>query len=237
MSEVNGFAVVAHELKSPISTIRQLALGMDFDDLALCKQNRSKLISVSDHAIRQVNDLLKISRLEDGLFEMEPVSARSICNDVLAELDDLFISANRRISTKFTNRSHLVYANREMLRSIIYNFCVNALNYSESGTISEILVQDTKQRISRNRETDRVRISVRDFGPALPPSIWYKVRHDLYDIPEEIAMRPGNAGLGLYISSQFSRAMNCQISAVRHKDGTTFSITLPVSEQLSLFGD
>ena len=72
VSEVGGLAVVAHELKSPLAAMRQLALSMDFQDDSLkeLQNTRKQLINISERALRQVNDLTKIARLEDGLFEM-----------------------------------------------------------------------------------------------------------------------------------------------------------------------
>ena len=53
--------------------------------------------------------------------------------------------------------------------------------------------------------------------------------------PTEIAMRPGSSGLGLFIASKFSRYMNASVGAVRHRDGTSFFVELPISKQASLF--
>ena len=53
--------------------------------------------------------------------------------------------------------------------------------------------------------------------------------------PTSIAMRPGSSGLGLYIASKFSRYMNANVGAIRHRDGTSFYVELLVSKQASLF--
>ena len=79
-TEVNGIFIAAHELKSPLTLLRQLALSMDLEDEMSLKDTQSKMIQVSERALRQVNDLTKISRLEDGLFELEPVSVRAVCD-------------------------------------------------------------------------------------------------------------------------------------------------------------
>ena len=48
-------------------------------------------------------------------------------------------------------------------------------------------------------------------------------------------MRPGSSGLGLFIASRFSRYMNAEMGAIRHSDGTSFYVELPVSRQARLF--
>ena len=227
-SEVNGIFVAAHELKSPLALMRQLALSMDLDDKKSITKTKSQMIQVSERALRQVSDLTKVSRLEDGLFELEPVSVRAVCDEVTSELRFLYRKNHREIKEKYTNKSRLVIANREMLYSVIYNFCANAMHYSGDNTRSELSVRD---------KGNSVQISVRDFGPALPISVWRDLKRGFINEPTSIAMRPGSSGLGLYIASKFSRYMNGDVSAIRHRDGTSFILELPVSTQASLFGD
>ena len=67
-SEVNGIFVAAHELKAPLALMRQLALCLDSSDPKKVENYRDKLVSVSERAMKQVSDLSKIARLEDGYF-------------------------------------------------------------------------------------------------------------------------------------------------------------------------
>ena len=224
--EVDGILVAAHELKAPLAVLRQLALSFDEMD-AESEHIRSEMVSVSERAIKQVNDLTKIRRLEDGLFEMEPVAVRAVCDDVTRELAYLFSYNRRDLFIKYSNRSKLVTANRDLLYSVIYNFLLNAMHYSGDGTRAELTVKDF---------CGKVKILVRDYGPALPMEVWREMRRGWIDKPTSIAMRPGSSGLGLYIASKFSEYMNAKVGAVRHRDGTSFFVELPVSKQASLLG-
>lgn len=225
-SEVNNILVAAHELKAPVSILRQLALSLDYAEKDDFERIKGEMISVSDRAIRQINDLTRISRLEDALFPMEPVSIRAVCDDVTRELLYLFRYNNRDLRINYKNTSRLVVANRDLLSSIIYNFCLNAMHYSTEETKSEITIRD---------RAGFVRFSVRDFGPTLPVDVWREIKRGFVSRPTSIAMRPGSSGLGLYIASKFSRFMHCDIGAIRHRDGTSFFVDLPVSNQISLF--
>ncbi|MDO5474813.1 MAG: HAMP domain-containing sensor histidine kinase [Candidatus Saccharibacteria bacterium] len=224
-SEVDGILVAAHELKAPLAVLRQLALSIG-EMNSEGEEIRSEMVQISERAIRQVNDLAKIRRLEDGLFKMEPVAVREVCDDVSREISSLFKFNNRDLSVHYSNRSKLVMANRELLRSVIYNFLVNAMHYSNEETKSELIVRELG---------GKVRILVRDFGPALPNDIWKELRNGWIKKPTSIAMRPGSSGLGLYIASKFSRYMNAEVGATRHRDGTSFFVNLPISKQMSLF--
>lgn len=224
-SEVDSILLVAHELKAPLSVLRQLAFLLESEDPAT-NSIRSDMISVSERAIKQVNDLSKIARLEDGLFKMEPVSVRAVCDDVVRELQYLFSCNHRALSVKYSNHHKLVTANRELLYSVVYNFLLNAMHYSSTGTRSELRVKDRKGKVT---------VNIRDFGPALPLDIWRELQHGWIKKPTSIAMRPGSSGLGLYIASKFSHYMQINVGAVRHRDGTSFYIELPVSTQARLF--
>lgn len=224
--EVDGILVAAHELKAPLAVLRQLALSFDgMDDKN--ERIRHEMVNVSERAIKQVNDLAKVKRLDDRLFEMEPVAVRAVCDDVTRELAHLFGVSRRNLKIKYSNRSRLVVANRELLHSVIYNFLLNAMHYSDAETISTLTVKD---------KNNFVRIDIRDFGPALPNNIWREMRDGFVKQPTSIAMRPGSSGLGLYIASKFSYYMNAKVGAVRHRDGTSFYVELPVSRQAVLPG-
>ena len=224
-AEVDGILVAAHELKAPLAVIRQLALSFDEMD-APNEHIRSEMISVSERAIKQVNDLAKIRRLSDGLFEMEPVAVRAVCDDVTRELSYLFRFNKRDLLIRYSNKAKLVTANRDLLHSVIYNFLLNAMHYSGEETKAELVVRD---------ERGKVKVEVRDFGPALPNDVWREMKRGWINKPTSIAMRPGSSGLGLYIASKFSKYMKANIGAVRHKDGTSFFVELPVSRQAMLW--
>lgn len=225
-SEVNGIFLAAHELKSPLALMRQLAFSLDSGQPEQLQRTKSQLISVSERAIKQVNDLTKIARLEDGLFQLEPVAVRAVCDEVTRELRQLFRYNHRQLDFNYRNKSRLAIANHDLLYSVVYNFCINAMHYSEPGTESSLSVQDYQ---------GRVKITIRDYGPALPMPVWRELKQGWIDQPTSIAMRPGSSGLGLYIASKFSKYMHADVGAVRHRDGTSFYVSLPVSTQTSFF--
>ena len=212
-----GLLTAAHELKSPLSLLRQLALSYDFatDPSKVTDQ----MISISERALSQIDDLLSVARLENGLFELEPVNPRNICDIAIFSAG---LNSAPLLKTTYRNRAKLVVANRNLLRSIIDNFLTNACKY---GDTTRLTIVD---------HAGAVRISVRDFGPALPTSIWRTINADQLNSPIHTPLRPGSSGLGLFIASRFARHMNARLGVTRHRDGTSFYLDLPVSGQLSL---
>ena len=224
-TEVDGILVAAHELKAPLTVLRQLALTLD-DASIQNDEIRDEMVCVSERAIKQVNDLTKIKKLNDGLFEMEPVAVRGVCDDVTRELMYLFKFNRRDLFVKYANRSRLVTANAELLRSVVYNFLLSAVHYSGDGARAELNVSETRGKI---------KIAVRDYGPMLPSDVWREMKRGWVEKPTSVVMRPGSSGLGLYIASRFSRYMHADVGAVRHRDGSTFYVSLPVSKQATLW--
>lgn len=221
----SGAMVVAHELKAPLSLMRQLALSLEFEkDLVGAREVGQQIVATSERAIRQVNDLTKIARLDDALFEMEPVNPRVICDEVTAELWRLFEFNRRELRINYRNKRRLAVANSQLLHSVVYNFCLNAMNYGGEELPSEVSVYDRGSKI---------RIEVRDYGPAIPTKIWREIKSGFVKQPVATPMRPGSSGLGLYIASRFASYMRSDFGLIRHKDGTSFYIDLPISGQLS----
>ncbi len=217
--------IVAHELKAPLSLVRQLALSLDFEeDIAGAREVGRQIAATSERALQQVNDLTRIARLEDALFEMEPVNPRLVCDEVVGELWRLFEFNRRELRIEYRNKRRLVVANPQLLHSVVYNFCLNAMNYGGEELPSEITVID---------RANKIRIAVRDYGPAVPTKIWREIKDGFVKKPVATPMRPGSSGLGLYIAAKFANYMGCDFGLIRHRDGTSFYIDLPVSGQLS----
>lgn len=225
MLEVQGAKVVARELKRPLLELRQLALGFDGNGLE-DEQIRAEMLSVTERAMRQVDDLSSFELLENGGFEMGPVAVRALCDDVLKEVQKLFGGKKCEMEVKYSNRSRLVNANERLLKSVVLNLVLNAVEYDCDDMKTKFLVCESD---------GKVEINVRDFGPAISSDMWREVRSEL-NSPREIAMRPGSSALGFYIASKFSKYMKAEVGAVRHSDGVSFFVRLPKTCQMSIWG-
>lgn len=219
----------AHELKSPLALVRQLALSLELDDFSLADKKKMlhQITLTSERALRLTSDLTRSARLSEGLFDLEPINPQQICKDIIHELTPLFAAHNREV--KLTPRKHplLLVANRDLLRRIITNFSDNALHYSEGNEVVQI-------KIGELQSGQIIRLSVRDFGPPIPKGVVQSLRDKLTVCGSVIQSRPQSSGLGLYISSQFANAMNGKIGVIRHNNGATFYVDLQASNQLSL---
>jgi signal transduction histidine kinase len=220
---------VAHELKAPLGLIRQLAFALnnDLSEKELMSIAR-QISATSDRALRMVSELTRVARLEEALFELEPVNPRRVCDEAVGELRKYYALNKRQLDVQYSQNTKLMVAHPELLSSIVYNLCSNALYYSERGSVSKMFVKN----VDFGR---KVRVGVRDFGPSLPTNIYKHLKAGFLKAPTSIAMRPESSGLGLYIVSRFADYMHGKVGAVRHSDGTTLFVDLFASNQRSLF--
>lgn len=226
---LSSLVAAAHELKSPLALVRQLSLMLEDDDVPTAERKKMmrQITLTSERALRLTSDLTKSVRLTDAMFELEPINPQQLCKDIVNELTPYFRAHNRKIRLIPNRQSLLLVANRDLLKRVIMNFSDNALHYTESGALIEI-------KVCTHRTGQTVRLGVRDYGPALPNTVFKSIRNKSVCDATNIHSRPQSSGLGLYIASQFADAMNGQIGVTRHHDGVTFYIDLQASRQLSL---
>ena len=228
--DLSFLVTAAHELKAPLALMRQLALFMETAE-GLPDGERQRMLRqitlTSERALRLTTDLARSSRLEDSLFELEPLNPRQICEEVAHELMPLYKAKNRELRVAARYRPLLVVANRDLLRRIILNFGDNALHYADETAPVELRVRTLDGGA-------KIRMGVRDYGPAVPMDIWQRLESHLGSGAQPLHARPQSSGLGLHIAGQFAAAMQGQIGATRHRDGATFYVDLATSTQMRL---
>lgn len=225
-----SFAIAAaHELKAPLALIRQLSIGLEQGLYGADEQQRMlrQITLTSERGIRLTSDLTRMTRLEDSLFELGPVNSRQLCEEVAHELTPLFKARGREIRVAAGRKQLIAVANRDLLRRILMNFSDNALHYADNTT--PVVIQ-----AAATNDGERVRVGVRDYGPAVPIDVWQRIVGSLGTAPQVLQSRPASSGLGLYISGQLADAMEGSIGATRHRDGATFYVDLFASRQLKL---
>jgi K+-sensing histidine kinase KdpD len=216
-------------LKAPLALIRQLSLALETGVLSLEEKTRfaQQITLTTERALRLTTNISKATRLEDSLFELEPINPQQICEEVAHELSPLYRASGREIRVASRHRPLLVVANHDLLRRIILNFADNALHYAQSEAPVELAVRS-------HGGGAHVRMGVRDYGPEIPSDLWKRLQKNIGTSAQTLHARPQSSGLGLYIAGQFAGAMHGRIGAIRHQDGATFYVDMGASTQLSL---
>ncbi len=227
-SSLDTLVIAAHELKSPLAVMRQLALELQMGhlDTKTARTVARQIQLLSERSLRHSSDLTKYKQLQTTLFATSPVHAREVWRDVATEISPLYAAMGKSLALRSSVRAPLVVANYDLLRRILLNFVDNALHYSDADGVVELYTKlvDRKQY---------VRLAVRDRGPALPQGVWRAIYSDAISM-QPVHARPSSSGLGLRIACEFARSMNASVGATRHRDGATFYVDVPVSKQLSL---
>lgn len=208
----------AHELKAPTALMRQLALelrdkqGSNQDRLLL-----DQIILTAERSLRLTNNLTKTATLSNSLFELEPVNVQQMCEEVAHEMTPLYQLHDKKIEVRARRRVPPVVANRDLLRRILLGFADNALHYG--GEQAPVLLEVTQS-------ASVAQVGVRDQGPL--------VSRRLLTANNVVTGRPESSGIGLYVAERFAEMMHARIGSMKHRNGMTYYLTLPVSEQLSL---
>lgn len=220
----------AQELKSPLALIRQLSLTLEDGGFADDEQKRMlrQISLTSERALRLSSDLTKSIKLKDGLFELEPINARQLCEDIVHDLTPLFAAHECSISLAPRKQPSLLVANRDLLKRIVVSLSDNALHCAGKDASVEIQL--------RNIERGKiVRLAIRDYGPTIPKNTVKSLGDKISGSSRTaISARPRSSGLSLYMASRFADVINGEIGVTRHRDGSTFYIDLQSSRQLSL---
>ena len=229
MDGLSDAAVIAHEVKSPLATIRQLALEIESGVLA---SNDVSVVAeqirlTSERSLRLASNLAKAERLQTTLFDTAPLNAYQLCQDIQYEMAPLYRANEKRLVIRRIRRVPPVIANHDLLRRVILNFADNALRYSDEKGVVELYLELLRTK-------DVLRIGVRDYGPALPSKLWRELQRATPSSMEPVHARPDSSGLGLMLAQRFAAAMGGSVGAIRHRDGASFYVDVSISKQLSL---
>ncbi len=220
-------AAAASELASPLILLRQLSLAVSADDISDDERRLlgKQLTLTSERALRLTTSLSMTSASQSSL-PLEPVNPVSICHEVIHELTPLFTAHGQKITLRPRSRVPLTVANRALLRRILIGFGDNALYYGSPEHPVTMTITGHK---------DRVRIGIRDYGPAVPIDMWQRLEQRVARRAQApLNDRPQVSSVSLITAQRLAEMMDSVIGTIRHRDGATFYVDLRVSEQMSL---
>ncbi len=220
-----------HQLRSPLT---QLKWGLGAVADAVRNQPDTltiveRLRVTSDEMISTVNDLLDISKIEQGglVLKKEMIDLVEFLDRIaeefriLAEMKGLRFNFESRVTTA------PIVGDRTKLRQVFNNIIDNAIKYTVSGSITIML----DKQISKNIYT----VSIIDTGAGIAaeeiPKLFLKFSRG---IAGKIFM--GGSGLGLYLGKRITEMHNGTISVYSSGIGTgsTFVVSLPISTKNSV---
>lgn len=215
-------ADVSHQLKSPLTSIQGFAQAM-LDGTAGDNETRQKasqiIVDESKRMLRQVNELLELSRMQAGQVKMtqEPVDVK----ELLQRSQEIF--SQRAEEKRITLRSRIeplmpVTGDADRLEDVFCNLLDNAINNTPA--------QGEIQVSAHNIANKSVEITVADSGPGIPPE---QLPYVFKRFQQSAGLGSG-FGLGLAIAREIVAAHKGNIEAFSNPgEGARFVVTLPTS--------
>ena len=191
-------ANVTHELKTPIAAIQgfsETLLSGAMDD----RENAGRFIGIiesnSRRLSRLIEDLLMLSRIELGEVRMElnPVSVKNVCEEVLALLQSRIDEKRLVVAMDIPSGCDRVEADRDKLYQILLNIMDNAVKYTPEGgrvSINSIICP---------QDDGVVKIAVSDTGIGIPSEMVERVGERFFRVDPARSRELGGTGLGLAI--------------------------------------
>ena len=234
-------ANMSHEMRTPLNAIIGLSeLSLDAGELGDDDYvNLETINSAGATLLNTVNDILDISKIEAGKFELDPVvyEIPSLINDTVAQSilhsDENFIKFTLSIDE---NLPENLYGDELRIKQIINNLLSNAFKYTREGTINLSIICDKPPESSPDAASDHVdagetiwiTISVRDTGIGIRSENIDRLFDNFTRMDTKANRGIMGAGLGLPITKRLVEMMHGSMTVESNYGiGSVFTVKLP----------
>lgn len=227
-------STASHEMRTPVASIEgYLGLALNPATANIDEKARdfiTKAHESAQHLGRLFQDLLDISKVEDGRMKNNPKIIN--INEFLKEIfEGLAPKANEKQLNyifapdtidegKEKSLQPIFYANidPDHFREVTSNLIENAIKYTPSGDVTVDITGDDKQ----------ISISVKDSGIGIPTEDIPHLFQKFYRVDNSDTREIGGTGLGLYLSRRLAETMSGSLRVEsKYKEGSTFYLEIP----------
>jgi len=218
-------ANVSHELKTPLHSISGYAelLKSGLVQPEDIENFYDKIYSEAQQLIRLVEDILRLSRLEDGSQHMTygDVDLPEACREVCRKLSSAAELAG--VTLDVTGGSVRLRTIPQLVNAILFNLTDNAIKYNRPGGRVTITVADTGSTVL---------LQVADTGIGIPEPHRDRIFERFYRADKSHSKAVGGTGLGLSIVKHAVQVLNGELTLNSTPgQGTTVCIRFPKNEQ------
>ena len=220
------FTHISHEFRTPLTLIFGPANDISEKttdpgikkNAGVIKKNASRLYAL-------VNQLLDISKLEEGKMKLE-VSEQNIIPWLKGfMLSFASLAERKKITFRFypPGENLNVFIDKEKVEKIVDNLLSNAFKFTpEEGRI--------ELKVSKNEEY--IDISVQDTGIGIPQEKISKIFDRFYQVDSSHKREHEGTGIGLALSKELIELHKGKIKVESSEGkGTMFTINLPISKK------
>lgn len=226
------FSIASHELRTPLTAIRgNTSMILDyFQDSIKDPTLKDMLSDIHDSSIRLigiVEDFLNISRLEQGRmqFKITNFDLIPMLKDTIVELTETAAAKGLALKLDSEIPSTLqINADTNKTKEVVLNLIGNAVKYTDTGSITLSLSQDSQM----------AKILVSDTGRGIAPANQRLLFRKFQQAGDSLYTRDTTkgTGLGLYISRLMAEGMRGEIG-LDWSDvgrGSRFYFTVPLAK-------
>jgi signal transduction histidine kinase len=218
----NFMADVAHEMRTPLTTINGLLEGLAFN--AIPENQKDRCISLMQNEtrrlIRLVNENLDYEKILTNqiTIAIQKLNGTEILENVIEQLDKKAQEKNDQLILE-TIEPVDVYADYDRFVQVMVNVITNAIQFTEDGEI----------RIGITRGYMETIVTISDTGIGMSEEQVKNIWDRYYKAdPSRKNTKYGESGLGLSIVDQLVKLHGGTIKVESKLDeGTTFTITFP----------
>ena len=237
-------ANVTHELRTPLNTIIGFSEILCHPELTKNNEERNReyaqlIHKGGTHLLQLVTDLLDMSRLESGNFEVSPQPfdlcdlTQSCCKMMQTEADQRGIA----LYSQFEEQSAEVFLDPRSCRQILLNLISNSLKFSDKGGQVSVALSKVSKSVDGVAQ-HWMKLVISDNGIGIDKCDIPKLGKPFVQAESSLQRRFEGAGIGLSIVRGLCELQkgDMQIDSKLGR-GTRVTITLPVDMTTILDND
>ncbi len=220
---------LSHDIRTPLNGI----LGMtrvaeeNIGNNDKIKDCLSKIHKSSDHLLTLINDVLDLSRIENGKTVMahEPMDLMATVDDCISIMKGYVSNRDLNLQIERETSEHLyVMSDNLHLRQILLNVISNSVKYTkDGGTITFI----TEQTTPADKKHVSVRFIISDTGIGMSDDF---LKHIFEPFSQaDVGFSVKGSGLGMAIVKEFVELLGGKINVTsRQNVGTSVTLEIPM---------
>lgn len=220
-------SIAAHQLRTPLSAIKW-SLSLLAEGQAKKEEREDLIDKVSksnDRMIRLINDLLDITRIEEGryVYKLTREDIKSIVRESIKPLREEARRKDVQLKLSAPKKNiPQVRIDKEKMNVAIQNLTENAVHYTKpNGRITITLTHDKRKK--------EVLLTFEDTGVGISKKQQHRVFSRFFRGENVVQLETEGSGLGLFIAKNIIEAHRGKIwFKSKIGVGSTFYFTLPV---------
>jgi signal transduction histidine kinase len=221
-------SAISHELKTPLTSIRMYGemLKSGWADEAKKQTYYDFIVDEGERLSRLIENVLQLSRLNNGgpTVAPVPVSVGEIFDLLRSKLVTQAERAGFRLEFDAPAELHKpgIAVNVDALTQVFINLVDNAIKYSGGAAEKTITLGVRRQGNSQ------ILLTVRDYGPGVPPAALKRLFELFYRPDNELTRETSGTGIGLALVRQLVTAMGGRVDLRNCEPGAEFRLSFPI---------